>query len=231
LVPLSLPFIIRATSRHASPGHGAGSAAKWPAGRNDAFSFQFGERGSTILAPIIKELFMFRTNRMQRGFDSARGMALLSTRVAAVSSNLQSDTVAGLHLELNGSLHGNRTVLMVDAGVPVATDPRKNAGELAYFDTSGRISTLGKVSGSFGRNKATDVPLGELPNLSSLTLELANHAGSVQLLLAASSTNQYQFKVSGGTGRYHHAYGSGSLTITFHEGSNEYLLALRSGNG
>lgn len=90
---------------------------------------------------------------------------------------------------------------------------------------------LGKVSGSFGPNEATDVPTGQLPNLSNLTLELSNHAGSVQLTLAQSSTNDYRFKVSGGTGSYAAAYGSGSVVITFRQSSNEYLLRLTSAKG
>ena len=102
-------------------------------------------------------------------------------------------------------------------------------GSLSYFDTSGRLSTLGKVSGSFGPNEATDVASGQLPNLSNLTLELSNHAGSVQLTLSPSSTNDYRFRVSGGTGSYAAAYGSGVLTITFRRSSNEYLLRLTVG--
>ncbi len=158
-------------------------------------------------------------------------MVLLSPGASATSTLFPSDAVHGLHLNLNGTLHGNKTVLIADDVVPLdAGSPVRN-GTLSYFDTSGRISTLGKVSGSFGLNNATNVPFGELPNLGNQTLELANHAGSVRLTLSSSSTNEYQFRVSGGTGRYVHASGSGSLTITFHDGSNEYLLALRSGNG
>ena len=69
-----------------------GSATNSPATR-DAFPFQFGESGSTVLAPIIKEVPMFRTNRLQPGFDSLESMVLLSTGVAAASSSFQSDTV------------------------------------------------------------------------------------------------------------------------------------------
>ena len=53
---------------------------------------------------------MFRTNRLQRGFDSLESVVLLSTGVAAVSSSTQRDTRHGYRLELNGTLHGNKTV-------------------------------------------------------------------------------------------------------------------------
>jgi hypothetical protein len=118
--------------------------------------------------------------------------------------------------------------LEVDARLPLAADSQIEDGALSYFDTSGRLSTMGKVSGSFGPNRATDPPLGQLPDLSNLTLELSNHSGSVQLTLSPSTTNDYQFTLSGGTGKHAVAYGSGSLTITFRPSSNEYLLRLQS---
>jgi hypothetical protein len=175
---------------------------------------------------------MFRMNRVRPGFDTLESMVLLSTGTAtAARTPHHVDTRPGVHLELNGTLHGNKTILVVDAHTPASTDSQVVAGTLSYFDTSGRLSTLGKVSGSFGPNEATDVSTGQLPNLSSLTLELSNHAGSVQLTLAPSSTNNYQFKVSSGTGSYAAAYGSGSLAITFRQSSNEYLLRLTSAKG
>jgi hypothetical protein len=195
-----------------------------------SLSFSFGESGSIVLAPIIKEFHMFRTNRLQPRFDLLDSMVLLSTGVATASSPAHLDTLHGVHLELNGTLHGNKTVLIFDALVPSASDSQIKGGALSYFDTSGRLSTLGKVSGSFGPNQATDAPSGQLPNLSSLTLELSNHSGSVQLTMSPSTTNDYRFKVSAGRGSYTGAYGSGSLTITFRQSSNEYLLRLQSAN-
>jgi hypothetical protein len=171
---------------------------------------------------------MFRTNRVQPGFDSPDHMALFSTGVAAVSSLAQRDTRLGYRLELSGTLHGNKTVLNVDASGLLPQDSRALAGVLSSFDTCGRISTLGKVSGSFGLNQATDAAPGQLPNLSNLTLDLANHSGSVQLTLSASTTNRYLFRISGGSGSYAAACGSGSLTITFRQESNDYLLRLQS---
>ena len=171
---------------------------------------------------------MFRTNRLQPGFDSREKMGLFSTGVAAGSSLAQRDTRLGHRLELSGTLHGNKTVLNVDASVPLRQDSPVLGGGLSSFDTCGRISTLGKVSGSFGLNNATDAAPGQLPNLSNLTLDLSNHAGSVQLTLSASTTNRYQFRISGGTGSYAAACGSGSLTITFRQESNDYLLRLQS---
>jgi hypothetical protein len=155
-------------------------------------------------------------------------MVLLSTGVATKSTVVQSDQLQGLHLELNGTLHGNKTVLILDTGAPLSADSGIIGGSISYFDTSGRVTSLGKVSGSFGPNKATDFAAGTVPNLSNLTLELANHAGSVRLTLAPSATNRYQYKVTGGAGGYADAYGSGSLTITLRSGSNDYLLALKS---
>ena len=174
---------------------------------------------------------MFRMNRHRPGFDTLESAVRLSRGTATVARSPHVDARAGVHLELNGTLHGNKTILRVDARVPAAADSQVVSGTLSYFDTSGRLSTLGKVSGSFGPNEATDVAAGELPNLSKLTLELSNHAGSVQLILAPSATNDYRFKVSGGTGSYAAAYGSGSLVITFRQRSNEYLLRLTAVNG
>jgi hypothetical protein len=171
---------------------------------------------------------MFRTNRLQPGFASLESVFLLSPGVVTASSPAHLDSVVGERLELNGILHGNKTVLEVDARLPLAADSQIEHGTLSYFDTSGRLSSLGKVSGSFGPNQATDPPLGQLPNLSNLTLELSNRSGRVQLTLSPSATNEYQFTISGGTGNYAMAYGSGSLTISFRPSSNEYLLRLQS---
>jgi hypothetical protein len=172
---------------------------------------------------------MFRMNRLRPGIDSLESMVLVSTTgVARASRSARVDTLPGVALELNGTLHGNKTILAVDARASAPAGAQIIACTLAYFDTSGRLSTLGKVSGSFGPNEATGISAGQLPNLSNLTLELSNHAGSVQLTLAPSSTNEYRFKVSGGTGSYAKAYGSGSLAITFRQCSNEYLLRLSS---
>jgi hypothetical protein len=205
-------------------------ARAWPPAHddNDPFLFQFGESGRAVLAPIIKERLMFRTNRRQPGFDSLEAVAFLSTGMAAHFSSVQSDTIPGVHLELNGTLHGNKTVSILDAHVPLPADSHVEGGTVSYFDTSGRLSTLGKVSGSFGPNEATDVRLGQLPKLSNLTLDLSNHAGRVHLTLSPSTSNAYHFEVSGGTGSYAGAYGSGSLTLTFNATSNEYLLRLQS---
>ena len=174
---------------------------------------------------------MSRANRRQPGFDSLESLLLLSTGVAAVSSSAQRDTLHGYRLELNGTLHGNKTVLNVDANAPLPKGSHVLGGALSSFDTCGRISSLGKVSGSFGVNNATNAAAGPLPNLSNLTLDLSNHAGSVQLTLSASTTNRYQFRISGGTGSYAAACGSGSLTIAFRPGSNDYLLRLQSAKG
>jgi hypothetical protein len=171
---------------------------------------------------------MFRTNRLQPEFDSLESVMLLSTGVAAVSSSAQRDTLHGYRLELNGNLRGNKTVLILDGQVPFPADSQVSVGTLSYFDTSGRISALGKVSGSFGVDNATNAGPGQLPNLSKLTLDLSNHAGSVQLTLSPSTTNRYQFRISGGTGSYAAASGSGSLTITLRQGSNDYLLRLQA---
>ena len=172
---------------------------------------------------------MFRKNRLQPGFDSLESVVLLSPGVATAFSPAHLGPVNGERLELNGTLHGNKTVLNVDSRLPLAADSQVEGGTLSYFDTSGRLSMLGKVSGSFGANQATDAPLGDLPCLNNLTLELSNHSGSVQITLSPSTTNEYEFTVSGGTGSYAVAHGSGSLTITFRQSSNEYLLRMQSG--
>ena len=171
---------------------------------------------------------MFRTNRVQPGFDSLASAALLSTQVAAVSASAQRDTLQGNRLDLNGTLHGNKTVLNFDASSRLPLVSQVLRGGSSYFETCGRISALGKVSGSFGLNNGTNTAHGQLPNLSNLTLDLSNHDGSVQLTLSPSTTNYYTFRISGGTGSFAAVYGSGSLTINFRPGSNEFLLRLQS---
>ncbi len=193
--------------------------------------FHFGERGSTVLAPIIKEVLMFRTSRVRPGFDVSDSMVLVSGAVITASSAATADNPRGAHLELNGTLHANKTVPVGDDRTNLAADSRNAERRLSTFETSGRLTTLGKVSGSFGLVEDSDTPWGELPNLSNLTLDLCNHAGSVRLTLSPSPTNRYQFRLSGGTGSYSAAYGSGSLTITFRHSSNEYLLRVQSTRG
>ena len=171
---------------------------------------------------------MFRTNRRQPEFDSLESVLVLSPGLSATALSVLSENAQGLPLELNGTLHGNKTVLILDSGAPLAADSQIVGGSISYFDTSGRLSAPGKVSGSFGPNNATDFSTGQLPNLSNLTLDLSNHTGSVQITLAPSATNLYQFRVAGGTGAYADAHGLGWLRVNFHEGSNEYLLVLRS---
>jgi hypothetical protein len=172
---------------------------------------------------------MFRTNSLQPGFGSVvERVALLSTGAATVSSSTQRDTRHGYRLDLNGTLHANRTILSLDASVPVTADSQVSGRAASYFNTSGRVSALGKVSGSFGLNHATNAAAGQLPNLSKLTLDLSNHEGSVQLTLSPSTSNQYTFRISGGAGSYADACGSGSLTISVRPGSNDYLLRLQS---
>ena len=76
---------------------------------------------------------MSRTNRRQPGFDSLESLLLLSTGVAAVSSSAQRDTLHGYRLELNGTLHGNKTVLILDAHVPPAADSQVLGGTVLVF--------------------------------------------------------------------------------------------------
>ena len=171
---------------------------------------------------------MFRTNRRQPGFDSLESVLVLSPGVFATASSVLSENAQGQPLELNGTLHGNKTVLNLDSGARA----RRGFASYRWFDLVFRhqraTECAGKVSGSFGPNRATDFSTGELPNLSNLTLDLSNHTGSVQITLAPSATNLYQFRVTGGTGAYADAHGLGWLRVNFHEGSNEYLLVLRS---
>ncbi len=146
-------------------------------------------------------------------------------------AGVRADQVQSLVLDLNGTLHGNNTAVAISPAHCLAAAGHQKMHDDAprrQFAISGRLSELGRVTGSFGPDTATDVPLGSLPNLGNATLELANHSGSVLLNLAAASANLYQFRVAGGSGKYATADGAGTLTLTFRECSNEYLLVLRS---
>lgn len=81
---------------------------------------------------------MFRMNRHRSGFDTLDSVVLLSTGRATASRSPHVDARPGPHLELNGTLHGNKTILVVDARMPAPADSQIDAGTLSYFDTSGR---------------------------------------------------------------------------------------------
>jgi hypothetical protein len=171
---------------------------------------------------------MFRTNPIQPGLDFLESVSLNFPRVAIAPSTELRDTLNGYRLDLNGTLHCNKTTLKTDAKSPPPADSQVLSGAPSYFETCGRISTLGKVSGSFGLNDGTNAASGQFPNLSNLTLHLSNHEGSVQLYLLPSATNQYTFRISRGAGSYSAVRGSGLITIISRRGSNEYLLRLES---
>ena len=80
------------------------------------FPFKFGESGTPILAPIIKEILHVQDEQTAAGirFFGRRAPPLSGRGPGA--SVVQSDSAQGLHLELNGTLHGNKTVLTLDTG-------------------------------------------------------------------------------------------------------------------
>lgn len=151
---------------------------------------------------------MLKTKRRSLHFDCLEGKVLLSAGMADPAKTVQKDTVK--RILLNGSL----------SGLPNGT-PGLGGFTETTFPVTGHLATLGKVSGSFNLEKPF-IPIGTLPDLGGATLNLAGAKGTVQLAIAQSGKNHYQFTIESGTKAYASATGSGTLVIS----SPRYALNL-----
>lgn len=111
-------------------------------------------------------------------------------------------------------------------GIPFGT-AGQNGITVSSFPMKGKTQTMGKVSASIALTDAIIAP-GKQPDLSNATLTLSNARGSVELKTAASPSTRYIFIVTGGTGPYASAYGSGTAVISYNRRMHEYQVALHS---
>jgi hypothetical protein len=157
---------------------------------------------------------MSRTARRTLGFDSLEGKVLLSTGLA--------DPAAAVHVAKTKRFLLNGTVY----GLPFGSVQQ---GELlvSTFSLAGNAQSMGNVGGSLKLAHPT-ITQGKLPDLSNATITLSNSKGSVQLTMAASPSRRYIFVVTGGTGSYASASGSGTAIISFNQKMIEYQIRIRS---
>ncbi|MHB1559130.1 MAG: hypothetical protein ACYC61_16885 [Isosphaeraceae bacterium] len=159
---------------------------------------------------------MPRTTRRALAFESMEGRILLSHGMGHHPVAMHRDRAAMTHFLLNGSL----------VGIPFGT-VGSDGINVSSFTFHGRTLSMGKVAGSLAMTDNVIAP-GKQPDLSNATLTLGNPHGTVQIKTAASPGTRYVFIVTGGTGAYSSAYGSGVAAIRYNSRMHEYQLGLRS---
>ncbi len=167
---------------------------------------------------------MSRAVRRALAFDAMEGRVLLSGgpghagahahRAAIVQAHRARAAVS--HILLNG----------VVVGIPFGTVTQDGI-VVSSFPVKGRVTTMGRVTGSLLLTDPIIAP-GRKPDLSNATLNLGNPRGGVQLKTAAAPGTRYIFIVTGGSGAYASAYGSGTAVISYNQRMHEYQIVLRS---
>jgi hypothetical protein len=120
------------------------------------------------------------------------------------------------HILLNG----------VVVGIPLGTVGQDGI-VVSSFPVKGKVKTMGRVAGSLLLTDTIIAP-GRQPDLSNATMNLSNPRGSVQIKTASGPSNRYIFIVTGGSGAYASAYGSGTAVISYNQRMHEYQVVLRS---
>lgn len=165
---------------------------------------------------------MTRTVRRTPTFDAMEGRLLLSAgrphaphhpHRAAMFHRAEAQVT---HIMLNG----------VVSGIPNGTVGQDGI-HVSAFPMTGKVRTLNHVSASLALTDTVIAP-GHQPDLSNATLTLADRKGSVQIKTAAGPSNRYIFIVTGGTGPFASAYGSGILAIRYNQGLHEYQIGIKS---
>ena len=153
---------------------------------------------------------MSKPTRRTLSFDSLEGKVLLSTGMADPAATVQRPTTHGLFLK------GVLTGVSSPTGVAVSV-----------FTVKGNAGSMGRVKGSLAL--ATPLAPAKAPNLSGAALTLANYRGLVQVTIGKSSTNYYDYVITGGTGHFAGASGSGLITLHFSQKVfNSIILVLHS---
>jgi hypothetical protein len=160
------------------------------------------------------EVPMLNTKRRVPQFDCLEGKILLSTGMAEPAATDHRDAVK--RFVLNGSLSGL---------------PNGSPGIEGYTETSfpvtGRLASMGKVSGSFALEDAF-IPTGKKPDLSGASLSLENSKGSIQLNIAQSTKHQYKFTIVSGTESYVSVSGSGTMIVSSPRSTLDLVIKLNS---
>jgi hypothetical protein len=152
---------------------------------------------------------MSKPSRRTLSFDSLEGKVLLSTGLADPAATVQRPTTHGLFLK----------------GVLTGVSPTGVA--VSVLTVKGNAGSMGRVKGSL--TLANPLAPGKAPNLSGGTLTLTNRQGLVQLTIGKSSTHYYDYVITGGTGRFGSASGSGLITLHFSQKVfNSVILVLHS---
>jgi hypothetical protein len=167
---------------------------------------------------------MSRTVRRTLAFDAMEDRVVLSsgmghpTAAAHRAPIVQAHRAraALTHVMLNGVLVGIPFGTVSQAGIAVSSFPLK-----------GKLQSTGRVSASLLLANKTIAP-GRQPDLSNATLNLSGPRGSLQIKTAASPGTRYIFIVTGGSGAYASAYGSGIAAISYNQRMHEYQIVLRS---
>ncbi len=168
---------------------------------------------------------MLKSKRRSLQFDSLEGKLLLSTGIRDPATAVHHVTVhhVTIHRDtvkpflLNGNL----------SGTPMGS-PDRLGYSVSSFPVSGRVGSMGNVTGSFYLAD-TFVPIGKRPDLGDSTLILTNPNGSIQLTITPDKSNLYHFTISGGTNHYATMTGSGTLSIAPSQGSVNFVIAVHSG--
>ena len=157
---------------------------------------------------------MLKTRRRIPQFDSLEGKVLLSTGIADPAATVHRG--AAKRFLLNGSL----------SGLPNGS-PGINGYTETSFPVAGRLTSMGKVDGSFRLENAF-IPIGKKPDLNGALLTLENSKGSVQLAIAQSNKHQYKFTVVSGTESYALKSGSGTMAISSPQSALNLVIKLHS---
>ncbi len=143
---------------------------------------------------------MLKTKRRHLQFDSLEGKLLLSAGKAGPAASGHREVAKPL--VLTGVL----------SGLPNG-QPGLDGYTETSFPVSGRLGSMGNVTGSFGLADAF-IPVGKLPDLNGASLTLKNQKGTVDLTIRQAKKKEYMFTVVSGTDDYTSASGSGTITVS-----------------
>jgi hypothetical protein len=169
---------------------------------------------------------MSRTVRRALAFDAMEDRVVLSggAGLAAAAAQVQRAPIPQVHRAKVGVSH--IPLNGVVAGIPFGTVSQGGIA-VTSFPLKGNLQSMGKVTGSLVLTETTIAP-GRQPDLSNATLNFSGRRGGLQLKTAAAPRTRYIFIVTGGTGAYASAYGSGTAVISYNGKLHEYQIALRS---
>ena len=169
---------------------------------------------------------MSRTVRRALAFDAMEDRVVLSGGAghAAAAAHVHRPAIPQAHRAKVGVSH----ILLkgVVAGIPLGAVSQGGIA-VSSFPLKGKLLSMGRVTGSLVLTDPIIAP-GRQPDLSNATLSFSGRRGSLQLKTAAAPGTRYIFIVTGGSGAYASAYGSGTAVISYNQRMHEYQIVLRS---